>query len=178
MPEPVRTPRLTLVPATRAALLGDIAGRESLAAALTRPVAADWPPMHWDHGALRWLLDKLEVSEGREPFWWVWYITLDAEAGAVVGTIGFKGPPDAEGAAEVGYSVATSYWRRGIASEACGGLLAWAARDPRVKRFTAHTLPGDPASSGVLLKNGFAFTRKATDGDAGEVDRFERSATP
>jgi RimJ/RimL family protein N-acetyltransferase len=172
----VRTARLTLVPASREALLGDIAGPAELGVALGRPVAAGWPPRHWDQGAQRWLLDKLEVTEGREPFWRAWYITLDTEGGLVVGTIGFKGPPGEDGAVEVGYSVATAWWRRGIASEACGGLLAWAARDPRVRRFVAHTLAGDPASAGVLVKNGFAFVRKAADDEAGEVDRYERPA--
>lgn len=173
LPGLVRTPRLAIRRATRDLLLADLESPAALAA--HAPVAPDWPPNHWDAGPIRWLLGKLEAFGDAEPFWWSWYIAL-AESGMIVGTVGFKGPPDNEGVVEIGYGVVTSHWRRGLATEACAAMLAWAAADPRVKGFRAHTLAGDPASAGVLLKNGFQFTRRLTDPDDGEVDRYDRPA--
>jgi RimJ/RimL family protein N-acetyltransferase len=124
-----------------------------------------------------------------EPFWKAWFVSLQSPAfpassvdvPTLVGTIGFKGPPgppasDTHGVIEVGYSVVTSHWRRGIASEGVAALLAWAGDDPRVRTFRAHTLANDPASAGVLLRNHFTRTATLNDPDDGLIDRYERPA--
>ena len=167
------SPRLELLALEPVALRGSLLTPEGFGAVLGREVAADWPPMHWDEGPVGWILAKMTECPG-EPFWRARLIAL--KAGPVVGTVGFKGPPDFDGVVEIGYSVVGSHWRRGIATEACGAILRWAAGDPRVRRFRAHTLHGDPASSGVLRKLGFVLVATLEDPDDGKVDRFERPA--
>jgi [ribosomal protein S5]-alanine N-acetyltransferase len=149
-------------------------------------VAADWPPMHWDAGPIEWITAKM-LHQPTEPLWSPWLIVQKANSaepepsahtraqGLVIGTLGFKGPPDESGFIEVGYSIVTSQWRRGFASEAVAALLKCARLDPRVRGFRAHTLANDPASGGVLRKNGFTLTASIHDPDDGHIDRFERA---
>ncbi len=174
-PTTLHTARLTLRPFTCEELEADLTSRDALARVIApaRP-AADWPNMHWEPPAVRWLLDKL-TQHPSEPFWHAWMILLNSpEASTLVGTIGFKGPPGPDGLIEVGYGIVTSHWRRGIASEAFARLVEWARHDPRVRGVCAHIKPNDPASGGVLLKAGLAHAGLVHDGDDGDIDRFER----
>ncbi|MFZ4574508.1 MAG: GNAT family N-acetyltransferase [Phycisphaerales bacterium] len=171
---PLDTARLELIPLDHTSLAGSLKAPADFGLVLGREVATDWPPMHWDEGPVGWLLNKLRECPD-EPFWRAWLIAV--RSGPVIGTVGAKGPPDNDGCLEVGYSVVASHWRRGIATEAVGGLLGWAASDPRVLKFSAHTLTGDPASSGVLRKLGFELVATIEDPTDGRIDRFEREKT-
>lgn len=103
---------------------------------------------------------------------------LVADPRTLVGWGGFKGPPDAAGAVEIGYSVAPSWEGRGVATAAVGALLreAWAA--PEVRCVLAHTLPERNASVRVLEKSGFVRDGENLDGDVGVVWRFRRDRDP
>jgi RimJ/RimL family protein N-acetyltransferase len=173
MLKPVASERLEMFVPDDAGLVASLLSAEGFGAVVGREVASDWPPLHWDQGPVGWIRAKMKECPG-ETFWLARLIALNA--GPVVGTVGFKGPPDFDGFVEIGYSVVGSQWRRGIATEACGAMLRWAAGDPRVKGFRAHTLHGDPASSGVLRKLGFVLVATLEDPDDGKLDRFERPA--
>lgn len=147
------TERLQLVPATVALIDRELDGRPPLAAALP----ADWPPEHHDAGTLAFWRAKLALpgSDG----WWLHYIVhVNAASPTLVGTAGYKGPPVA-GEVEIGYSVVPSWQRRGIATEACAGLIA-AAWQRGCTVVRAHTLADLVPSIGVLEKLG--FTRDAS----------------
>jgi [ribosomal protein S5]-alanine N-acetyltransferase len=94
--------------------------------------------------------------------------------GLVIGNVGFKGPPDAEGIVEIAYGVVPTYERQGIATEAAGAMIAFAAGDQCVRRIRAHTLPTNPGSIRVLEKNGFVSFGEVIDPEDGPVSRFER----
>lgn len=131
----------------------------ALARALGTDVAPDWPPEHYDAGALAWLAAKLDAGEPTE---WLLYLVIWREAsdGAsplVIGTAGYKGPPDAGGAVEVGYSILPAFQRRGYASEAVRALIARAFADPRVSRVCAETYPELAPSLRVMEKCGLVF---------------------
>lgn len=122
---------------------------------VSRPLV--WPPELMDRAALEWAHGKLE-SEPGNPGWLFWIFILTGGGGekdAVCGAGGFKGPPDEEGAVEIGYSVLGDYRSKGIASEASRALIAWAARSGKVRRIIGHTLPDLMASRRVLEKTGF-----------------------
>jgi RimJ/RimL family protein N-acetyltransferase len=183
----LRTRRLQIIPAGRAWLEASASDAATFAAAAGRPVAPDWPPKEWDAGPVNGLLGKM-TDHPDEPFWRSWFVALAADPddparpGPIVGTCGTKGPPSAsappgpptDGAVEIGYGVVTSRWRRGIATEAAGALCAWCLTDPRVRLLRAHTLPGDPASGGVLRKLGFHLVGEVIEPGDGRVDRYER----
>jgi ribosomal-protein-alanine N-acetyltransferase len=166
----IRTPRLELVRATAAILRADMEGPDALGRALgaTVPVPG-WPPGEWDEGALNWMLDALEsgrISAG----WGSWYFVRAVDR-VLVGAGGFTGNPDERGTAEIGYSVAEPFHRRGYATEAALGLTAYAFAHPAVTRVVAETLPHLEASLGVLRKLGF---QRADDPSAPEVVRLAR----
>ena len=172
------TPRLELRPATVAALRADLEGHRALAAALGAAVPASWPPEFYDADAVRWTIDHLGDRADGDP-WGAYYVLLgDDGAGATLaGMGGFKGEPDDErGEVELGYGVATEYRRRRIATEAVGGLTAFAFADARVRTVVAHTLTELAGSIGVLERAGFRFAGAGTDPHAPEgaaVIRYE-----
>lgn len=157
MPEPIRTMRLDLVPASPRQLAAELDGSEALARALGVRVPDDWPPDLYDRDALEFSLVVAQHTPAEDAHWLSYYFVLRDDEGfgpVAVGIGGYKGPPEA-GEVEVGYSVLDVYRRRGIASEAVTGLLARAFADPRVERVTAETLPELVASLGVLARCGF-----------------------
>ena len=164
--------RLILRTASVAELRAELESSGGLAGAVDCPVAHDWPPQHWDRGAIGWLLSKWQESP-EEPFWRSWYVQL--RGGPIVGCLGCKGPPAPGGdpMVEIGYGLATSHWRQGIATEAVTRFLQWLGETGRVTRVCAHTLVGDPASGGVLRKTGFTLTGTAEE-DGVQVDHWER----
>ena len=76
------------------------------------------------------------------------------DASEPIGDAGFKGPPDAQGRAELGYFVVPSHRRRGIAAEAVQALVPWALAHPEVIAVTAECHPDNRASIGVLRRCG------------------------
>jgi len=92
----------------------------------------------------------------------------------LVGWGGFKGPPDWNGAVEIGYAIAPAWEGRGLATAAAGALVAEAWATPEVRAVQAHTLPdaAGAASVRVLEKLGFARDGENLDGDVGVVWRF------
>ena len=112
---------------------------------LTR--SAGWP--HTDTGdALRPLA---EHGTGHGTF-------LVVRQGAVLGECGWFGPPDAEGAVEIGYGLAVPSRRQGLGREAVQLLLDWIWTQPEVRVVTAEVLVGNEASLRLLAGLGFATT--------------------
>ena len=78
----------------------------------------------------------------------------DARDGLAVGGIGFFGPPDADGAVEVGYGLVPAARGRGLASAALTEAIAIAATHG-VREVRADTDPANLPSSRVLERAGF-----------------------
>jgi RimJ/RimL family protein N-acetyltransferase len=97
--------------------------------------------------------------------------TLDGPT--LIGTAGVYGPPDDQGVVEIGYGIVEHLHRQGYGSEAAAGLIGWVWRDMRVKTIIAHALVGDPASSGVLHRNGFTAAGIINRPPDGDIERYE-----
>jgi ribosomal-protein-alanine N-acetyltransferase len=151
----VLTDRLRLVAADVALSAAQVAGPEALAQALGVSLPEDWPPEHNDDEHARWFHGKLAANPDQVG-WWSWYVLLrrDEALDLAVAIAGFKGPAE-NGAVEVGYSVAASRHRQGIATEAVSGLIGWAFSHAEIKRVEAETYPHLTPSIGVLTKLGF-----------------------
>ena len=107
---------------------------------------------------------------------WGGYLALEGDARRVVGFCGFKGGPDAAGAAELAYFTFAGEEGRGIASAMAAGLLQLAMSTPAAAvLLRAHTLPERNASCRVLEKAGFVCIGPVIDPDDGPVWRWERS---
>jgi [ribosomal protein S5]-alanine N-acetyltransferase len=150
------TPRMHLIPVTLELLHAELQSPAALSAFIGAYVPASWPPPLYDEPAIRWTIDRLSKpnTDGR---WYSHYFvaqSLTSAPDVVVGVGGYTGPPDPAGVVEIGYSILPAYHRKGYATEAASALLR-NAFGKGAKVVAAHTLENDPASGGVLLKNGF-----------------------
>ncbi len=163
----IETSRLKLVPCELIhfeALLNDEA---QLAAMLQVELDPEWLGFDAAREAMQPASEYLK-SHPSALGWWT-YLFIHKPDNTLIGLGGFKGEVNAEGIVEIGYEIAPSYRRRGLASEASEGMIDYAFANPEVKRVDAHTLPERNASTGVLEKVGMKFLGAVHDPDDGEV---------
>ena len=124
-------------------------------------------------------LALLESSSAVDPWVHGFVMTLRTD-GKVVGKCGYTGPPGLDGVVEIAYGVDPSYQGRGYATEAAGGLVAYAFADSRIRLVCAHTFSEVNASTRVLMKCGFQKRGEVISPEDGLVWRWERRnrATP
>ncbi len=157
-PDAARSPRdtahialaVSLVACDLALLDAAVGDGEALARALECEAAEGWAVFP---AAVRRSRDAVAADPGAAE-WGPRLFVVD-EPRTLAGWGGFKGPPDDEGAVEIGYAVAPEWEGRGVATAAVGALLREAWAQPGVRRVRAHTLPGPSASIRVLQKSGF-----------------------
>jgi len=151
-PLELRTDHLTLQPLppdAAARLPGD---REGAARLIGAALDDEWP--------LPDILDLMPVHarrSGTDATFSIW-VMVETKTSAVVGDIGFFGPPASDGVVEVGYSVIPSRRRRGYATEALAALTGWAFEQPGVRAIVAGTDPDNAISQRVLEHAGFVRT--------------------
>jgi RimJ/RimL family protein N-acetyltransferase len=137
------------------------------------PPWAEEYPMEGDKRACLAYLRQLPVIGGSSrshPFGY-YQILL---AGAVVGGIGFHGPPR-DGVVEVGYGVVPSVRGQGVASQALRAILVVAAGFEQVKRVCGRTTPDNVASQRVMLSSGMQLVGRDPDFLHYEVDIHNRN---
>lgn len=169
----IATDRLELVAGTAEMARAEIDDPAVVFRLLGAERPADWPPPLNDEQSMAFFLSRLE--KGPEQVGWLsWYVALGQRRRGrrvIIGNIGFKGRPDANGTVEIGYSMRPAFQGRGYATEAAHGLIAWAFSHPEVRRVVAETFPDLKPSIRVLEKNGF---RRAGPGSEPDAIRFER----
>jgi GNAT superfamily N-acetyltransferase len=106
---------------------------------------------------------------------WGAFLAMDTESRLVVGTCGYKGPPDADGAVEIAYFTFPAYEGRGYATAMAALLTSRAGAAPPARTVRAHTLPERNASVRILEKLGFAHLGQVVDPEDGPVWRWERA---
>ena len=167
--EPIATQRMKLVsmsvPFMRALAARDLAGAE-LAIGASVP---EWLAEQLEN-FLNFRLAQLAVDPTIRE-WLGRAMVVETADGqhAVIGSIGFHGPPDSEGRLEVGYSVDPSYRRQGYAREAVEALFDWAHRVHGIDRFIASISPDNEPS--LRLAAAFGFVQIGSQID--EIDGLE-----
>jgi len=121
----------------------------------------------------KWL-EQLRAASGADSWTFGFAVVLLA-INQVIGSAGFKGPPDADGMVEVAYGIVPDWQGKGCATVALAKLMAFASGDNRVRVLRAHTLPENNASTRVLTKNGFTKLGEVIDPEDGRVWRWERA---
>jgi len=163
----IETARLRLVPLTLPYATSSIDDRVTLARESRAEVPPSWPPELWDQDAQDWTRKILERDPATD--WLPRCIVLRDPAPVVCGVIGFAAP-DAEGRVVIGYGVLPEFRRRGYATEALGGVVAWALEDPRVRVIAGDTYPHLTPSIRTMERNGF---RRVGAGQEEGTIRFE-----
>lgn len=93
---------------------------------------------------------------------------LIVEDGEVAGLCSITRPPE-HGVIDIGYGIAPSRRRRGIATRAIGEIVAWARAAAHVSAITAETAIDNFASQQVLARNGFVRTGERFDMEDGQL---------
>lgn len=117
-------------------------------------------------------LAALRTSSSPDP-WRHGFFVVHREGGSIIGSAGFKGPPDSTGIVELAYGIVPSFQGRGYATEAAA-MVDFAFASGQVRLVRAHTLPEPNASPRVLLKCGFRHVGTVVDPEDGPVCRWER----
>src|SRR5690242_9053317 len=146
----LETPRLRLVLESTEAVMARI---DALPPADRAEVSPEWlkrmrasSPSAWTHG----------------------FAVVHHATGSMIGSCGFKGPPDDDGVAEIAYGIDAGHRGLGYAKEAAAALVKFAlGAGARVVR--AHTRPENEASARVLASCGFAPLGEVVDPEDGLV---------
>jgi RimJ/RimL family protein N-acetyltransferase len=145
--ETARLRLLVLLPEEIEALIEGDTTRASQLAVVTFP--AGWPDDVEARQGLTWHLRHLRADAAHRA--WRIRAIVEQATDVVVGSINMKGPPDAGGDVEIGWGVNEDRRRRGYAFEATAAVMAWAASQPGVHRFSA-TIPDDNVPSQALAR--------------------------
>lgn len=170
--EMIQTERLFLVPASLELLAAAARNDEASLSALLGGVgiAEQWShfpeAMDWMH---RYLLDHPGETD-----WWSYFIVHKTDV-RLIGTAGYKGPPDPAGTVEIGYEIADAYQGKGFATEAAAALIEHAGRQGGVMAVQAHTLAEENASVALLRKLGFKFMEEKIDLQDGRIWLWQKN---
>lgn len=147
-----------MIAGTSALLRAEVTDRERFARLLEARVHSAWAQERDYQEAMASMAQRLEDAP-EESGWWSWYFVLHNRVTGhrmLIGSGGFKGPPDENGTVEIGYSLLPPYRKRGYTTEAVEALVTWAFGHPEVVRVIAEALPGNTASVRILQKVGFS----------------------
>ena len=172
-----QTPHLQILAASRALLTAEQQKPQYFPLLLGAALPAHWPPTGYARADQPAALTRLTEGGRDAAGWHGWYALRKADGTAprtLVGAGGFLGRPDADGTAEITYSIASDWRGQGLGTELVAGLVQQAADTGLVRQLVARTPADNPAAQQVLLRNGFAPTGPADDGQL----RFERTVTP
>jgi ribosomal-protein-alanine N-acetyltransferase len=170
----IETENLTMMPHEPAALVTLIERPEEYQERAGFPAADGLREFFVSGEVSQAFLESLRVLQAPDP-WQLGFAAVHREAQLVIGSGGFKGPPDAEGMVEIAYGVVPSFQRRGYATEIAKALVDYALHDKRVRLLRAHTLREPNPSTKVLRKCGFDFMGEVVEPDDGPVWRWERT---
>jgi ribosomal-protein-alanine N-acetyltransferase len=137
------------------------------------PYPAGWPAED------RHVLDlrSRQIREGDDHRWLLRAMVTRGHP-AMVGRIGFHGPPDADGVVEIGYKVDAAHRRRGFGLEAAGRLIEAAERLARVSAVRASIAPENEPSLRIAERLGFRQIGERMDEIDGLELVFERRHRP
>jgi RimJ/RimL family protein N-acetyltransferase len=164
-----------------AVVVGDYA-RAGTIGGCTLPDA--WSARDRAHALRR--LAQLRADPARDV--WLTRAIVRREDGVLVGRVGFHDRPgsadlqpwcpgtDGGGTVEIGYAVFAPYRRRGYASEAAAGLIAWAERRHGVTQVVASVSPTNTASLRTIARLGFVRVGERMDDEDGRELVFLRPA--
>jgi len=164
----LETPRLVLLSLTADAIDAMLAGDAARLTTLTEarfPQPLKPPPLTED--VLPLVRDQLRADPSQDG-WWTWLV-VRKDTNEAVGSAGFGGGPDREGAVMVGYATYPTAERHGFATEAAGALIGWALSQPGVVRVCASLPPDNTPAIRVAEKLGMRMLGTVWEEDLDEV---------
>lgn len=159
----IETKHLQMVSWSEELAFAALYDRENLARLVGARVPDDFPNDPVRKYVLPAKLERLkhDKSDGQ----WSGIIVHTGD-GIIIGSMGFKTPPDEDGMAEMGYDIIEAYQGRGYATEMARAFVEWAFGETSITRVTAECLSSNFASIRVLEKVGMRRVEKSSSSDA------------
>lgn len=154
------------LPATAALLDALVDDPDAFVAALGSPVPPGWPQFPEAIPA-----ERARLAASPDEVGWGMHFFLDA--GTLVGSGGFTGPPRSR-TVEIGYEVAPAFRGRGLGTASAAALLGRALESGQVDVVEAHTLATTNPSTRVLHRLGFRRVAEVPDEEHGTLWRWQR----
>lgn len=147
----LKTKRLRMVSWNKELALAAIEDKSRLSQLLDLEVPNDFPSQPVREFVLPMTLKDLE----QDPSIGQWSGMIAHVSNAIlIGSMGFKSPPDQLGNVEIGYDIIPEYQGHGYATEMAQALIEWAFHQPNVNRVTSECLVTNVPSIRVLEKIG------------------------
>lgn len=156
----LETKRLRMISWNRGLAMAAMDSAAGLSRLLGIDVPHGFPNEPVKNGVLPRTLRELECDPGYGR--WSGIIVHVADA-IVIGSMGFKSPPDELGTVEIGYDIIPTYQGQGYATEMARGLIEWGFRHAGVRQVTAECLVGNAPSIRVLEKIGMSRVAQTKD---------------
>jgi ribosomal-protein-alanine N-acetyltransferase len=114
--------------------------------------------------AIRMKLAKMAPIEQARLAWYTYWLLVIRLAPFGAGLAGFKGFPDQNGEAEIGYGIDPGCQQQGYTTEAVGRLIGWAFEEPACRWVVARdTKKANVSSLRVLAKVGMQVYGESED---------------
>ncbi len=169
MTHTIDTDRLRLISCDLALFDALLAGPNVASAVLQVDVPARWT--QFGKRPIRYAADHLRADPAGLN-WWM-YLPIHKTDNRLIGSCGYKGPPDEHGMVEIGYELMKAYRRLGLGTELAKGLIANAFADDRVTTVQAHTLAHENPSTKILRHCGLLRVDELTDPEDGLLWRWQ-----
>src|ERR1700758_178216 len=118
----LETPHLTLRPWSPEQLLALIDRPEDCERLVGLPLAEGLHAYYASADVSHDWLDALRAAAGPDP-WRHGFFVVPRDTPSVIGSAGFKGPPDPDGMVEIAYGIVPGFEGRGYATEAAAALV-------------------------------------------------------
>jgi [ribosomal protein S5]-alanine N-acetyltransferase len=141
----LRTPRLRLLPVTRAVMNAAFKGKPALEQVIKAGIDDAWA---WDHV----FQDRRRVAVADRP---KHALVIHEADRRLIGEVRFEHVPEIEGY-EIGYAIVPSYRRQGLAVESTAAVIAWLEGEG-ARQIIAGCAMRNVASARTLRRLGFTL---------------------
>jgi RimJ/RimL family protein N-acetyltransferase len=150
----IETKRLILKPLTHGQLIKYIRLDNSLETELNLNETLRTISPELKEALVQTILPNVADTSKNYLFSTLWTIILKEE-NKMVGDLCFLGEPNAEGEVEIGYGTYEEFRKRGFMTEAVGGMIKWAEKQPNIRSIIASTGKSNIDSFSILERNNF-----------------------
>jgi [ribosomal protein S5]-alanine N-acetyltransferase len=160
----LRTERLDLIPLSAVQLQQYLEQPALLEQVLGFPISREILTERVQR-AIRMKLTRMAHVEEAQLVWYTyWLMVIRATPPFGAGLVGFKGFPDQDGDAEIGYGIDPEYQRQGYTTEAVQRMIAWAFEEPACLAVVARdTKKWNIASLRILARMGMQVYEESED---------------